>query len=375
VWLLWGAFLVALTLGVVGGAEVALRVRREWVAAGLSSRPQDDDRFVSDRLLGYVNRPGYMYASQGQTGTILHYTNNALGLRGPDGSRTKPPGVRRIVVVGGSTVYGALVDDSDTITVQLEALLRERLGATVEVINGGVPGYVALQELLFSKSELLALEPDVLIDLDGLNDVFYGSLQEWPAQIAADELGIIGDGRFPQMVAMVDSTMFPNGLLEHQLMMFGRDVRRSLSIVTTRHPPLEPRQVNQRAIALHAQSLGLLARYGRQAGLRMIAALQPLVATGHKQLALEEQQAVQREDYWSETGWQEIALAMYPRLAATTREAVEAEGGSFVDMTDVFDHEPLATYAEDAVHYNPLGDRRLAQALASLIEERLQHQE
>ena len=372
-WLTWIAFLVVLGVATLATAEVGLRLRREWSAAHLRLPPQTDDRFVADRLLGYRNRPGYVYQSTSRAGTIEHYTNNALGLRGPDISRAKPPGVRRVVLLGGSTVYGALVDDSETISVQLEALLRDRLGPNIQVINAGVPGYVALQEMLFGRSDLLDLGPDVLIDLDGLNDVFYGSLQEWPSQIASDELRIIAVGGLPEVVSIVDSTMFPNGLLEHQLTMLGRNVRLSGFAAIHQRPPAAPRIVNERVIALHAVSLGLLARWAREAGVSVIAGLQPLLATGHKPLSAEERAAVDYEGYWSEGGWQQIALTMYPRLSTTTQLAVQAEGGEFVDMTGVFDHEPGPTYAEDAVHYTPLGDRRLAEALAPLVVERLRH--
>jgi hypothetical protein len=371
----WVAFLVFLALMVVAGAELGLHARRDWIAAHLGAPPQSDDRFVADRLLRYKNRPSYAYDSENRAGTLLRYTNNALGLRGPEISRAKPPAIRRVVLVGGSTVYGALVDDSDTISVQLEALLRERLGPTVEVVNGGVPGYDALREVVFSKSDLLDLAPDVLIDLDGLNDVFYGSLEEWPAEIAAIEQGVVGDGRFPEMVAMVDSTIFPDGLLKHQLTMLGRNLRPYWYAASHQREPAPPRIVNERVIALHAASLGLLARYGRQAGIPVIAALQPLLATGHKQLTAEEQAAVEHEGYWSQGGWQEIALSMYPRMAATTRPAVETEGGTFLDMSGAFDQEAGATYAEDAVHYTPLGNRRLAEELAPLITKRLGERE
>ena len=62
--------------------------------------------------------------------------------------------------VGGSTVYGALNDDSQTLPIQLEAVLRQQLGRPVEVINAGVPGFYALSEAVFLKRDLLDLSPD-----------------------------------------------------------------------------------------------------------------------------------------------------------------------------------------------------------------------
>jgi lysophospholipase L1-like esterase len=320
---------------------------------------------LSDALLRYRNRPSYAYQSESRLGAKFHYTNNGLGFRGPEIARQKPAGVRRVVVVGGSTVYGALDDDPDTLSVQLQAILRQRLGPDIEVINAGVPGYEALREAVFTRSDLLDLNPDVLVSLDGLNDVFFGTLQEWPAQVAADEQRIIADGRFPEIVDMVDRTMFPRGLIEHQLTMLMRDTRQRL------HPVAAPRVVNERVIALYAESLGLMSEYGQQRGIAVIAGLQPLLAAGHKRLAPAEEEAVNHEGFWSVGGWQEIAGAMYARLAERARPAVEGYGGVFVDLTGVFDAELKATYAEDAAHYNGLGNRRLAEALAPILETSL----
>jgi hypothetical protein len=369
--LLWLAFLAVLEALVVGGAEAGLRARRDWVAAHLTLPPNGDPRFVADRLLRYKNRPSYSYESGLRSGAVLHYTNNSLGLRGPEISQSKPPRGLRVAIVGASTMYGALNDDPDTMSVQLEAMLRARLGANVEVVNAGVPGYDGLREAVFTKSDIVALQPDVIVDVDGLNDVFFGTLQEWPSQIASDEIGILSDGRFPEVVAAIDQTMFPNGLLEHQVTSLGRDVRSYAYRAIRRPEPAAQRVVDDRVVALHAASMGLLVDYGQAHQAAVIAALQPLVATGHKVLTPDEDAAVGHEGYWSEGGWQEIAPEMYRRMLATTRAVVQARGGAFADLTAVFDAEPGSAYGEDAVHYTRLGNERLAAALLPLVEQRL----
>jgi len=364
----WLLFVAVLGVVLFGAAEGGLRLRREWIAAHSGPPPNGDERFIADRLLRYKNRPNHRYGD----GSV-RYTNNALGLRGPEISRSKPDGVRRAVLLGGSTVYGATVDDPDTISAQLQTLLRRDLGLTIEVLNGGVAGYESLREVVFARAEIFDLQPDVVVDLDGLNDVFYGSLEEWPSQIAADEIGIIGDGRFRDIAALIDATVFPHGLLEHQVTMLGRDLRPRLYAVLRQPPHVARRILNDRIVALHAEALGSLASAGAERGVLVIAALQPLVATGHKPLAPEEEQAVMRGGYWDAGGWAEMAVSWYPQLAATTRTAMQQRGGTFVDLTGVFDQELAPTYADDAVHYSPLGDHRLAEALAPLVEERLNH--
>jgi lysophospholipase L1-like esterase len=368
---LWFGFVILLVAGVLGGAEVGLRLRRAWVAAHLPSPPSQDPRFVADRMLRHKNRPSFAYESEAGDGGVLHYTNNALGLRGPEITRAKPSGVRRVVVVGGSTVYGAMDDDPATVSQQLEAILRQEVGPNIQVINAGVPGYVALNEVTFVCADLLDLQPDVVVVVDGLNDVYYGTLEEWPAQIAADQLGILADGRCAEIPAMVDRTAFRYGLLKHHAQMLARDgllaTFRQLHMIA----PPAPRVISESIIDLHARSLGLVAQYGRARGSAVIAALQPLVAVGNKRLSPTEVDAIAREGSWDVGGWAELARVMYAHFAATTRPAVEAEGGTFVDLSGTFDAEPGTTYADDAVHYTALGQQRLAKALAALIEQRL----
>ena len=368
VWLVFIALLIGLVLG---AAEVGLRIRRQIIAAHLPLPPNDDPRLVADRMLRFRNRPSFAFQSGGADGSVLHYTNNSLGLRGPEITVDKPAGTKRVVLVGGSTVYGALDDDSATLSAQLETILRQQLGPNIQVINGGVPGYEALREVAITCADLFALQPDVVVDVDGLNDIYYGTLEEWPAQVAADQIGMLADGRCPEIPAMVDRTMFPHGLLEHQATSIYRDGR--LAFFNQLHvnvaPP--PRVVSERIVDLHAGSMGLLAEYGRQHHAAVIAALQPLVAVGNKQLSPAEAAAVTHEGYWDVGNWAELARIMYARFAATTAPAVQAEGGSFVDLSGAFDAETGTTYAEDAVHYTQLGELRLAQALAPLVEHAL----
>jgi lysophospholipase L1-like esterase len=363
---LWLVFVGVLVGLVLGAAELGLRLRRDIIAAHLPVPPNTDERLVADRLLRFKNRPSYSYGDG-----RARYTNNSLGLRGPEITVEKPAGMMRVVVVGGSTVYGALDDDSETLSVQLEALLRQQLGGDIQVINGGAPGYDSLRELVLTRSQLLDLQPDVVVDLDGLNDIYYGSNEEWPSQIAADELGVIADGRYPEIVRMVDSTMFPHGLLEHQVLSVMRDLRPAWYRILRQPEPVPQRVANDRVVAMHAQAMGLLARYGAERGIPVIAALQPLVATGNKPLTPDEQDAVSHQGYWDVNNWAPTAVHMYPVMASSTRDAVTANGGTFLDLRGVFDAETQTVYASDAVHYNALGNLRLAQALAPLIEQDL----
>jgi hypothetical protein len=171
----------------------------------------------------------------------------------------------------------------------------------------------------------------------------------------------------------IDRTMFPHGLIEHQVTMLARTARMEIfPLLLHRSSPPAPRIANQRVIDLHAAAVGRIAEYARNRGARTVAALQPLLVLGSKHLSPEEEEAVRHEDYWDPEGWPAIARVMYPRMDTSTRAAVEAEGGRYLDLRHAFDAESGATYAEDVAHYTGLGNLRLAEALAPTVIELLQ---
>jgi hypothetical protein len=78
----------------------------------------------------------------------VRYAVNRWGLRGGDWDERPAQGVSRVAVVGDSFVFGSGVEEADTISMQLDARLRERFaGARVEVLNLGVPGNNLLSHL------------------------------------------------------------------------------------------------------------------------------------------------------------------------------------------------------------------------------------
>ena len=84
---------------------------------------------------------------------------NQRGLRGAEIAAQAPQGVRRVVVVGDSSVYGHGVSDSETFASQLQ----DRLGDQFEVINAGVPGYSTEQSMNLLNLRVWDLSPDLLV--------------------------------------------------------------------------------------------------------------------------------------------------------------------------------------------------------------------
>lgn len=81
--------------------------------------------------------------------------------------KVDPSAEVRIVVLGGSTVWGR-----QSIPHHLEKHLERRHPMNFDVINAGMPGWYSVNEAAYLSSVVLPfLEPDYVIVLDGYNDV------------------------------------------------------------------------------------------------------------------------------------------------------------------------------------------------------------
>jgi len=85
-------------------------------------------------------------------------------------------GTVRVFVLGGSTVHGAGGGPHETIPKWLAKELNEIEGYGLEsrrfeVLNGGVSGYYSPMELSFLQNELAHYKPDLVVVMDGYNDL------------------------------------------------------------------------------------------------------------------------------------------------------------------------------------------------------------
>ena len=85
-------------------------------------------------------------------------------------SKEKPDNTYRIITSGGSVVYGQKPQES--IAANLEQILQDSFPNTkIEVLNAGIPAYVIEQEFILIQLLLQYYEPDLIISLDGYNDL------------------------------------------------------------------------------------------------------------------------------------------------------------------------------------------------------------
>ena len=88
---------------------------------------------------------------------------NSHGLRGPEIVVPKPADIYRIVLLGDETILAPETPEAEHCTRLLAGLLQQRTRVRVEVINAGLPGGCPLTEYLLFKQRLLALQPDLVL--------------------------------------------------------------------------------------------------------------------------------------------------------------------------------------------------------------------
>lgn len=167
----------ALLLAVTAVAsELALRISGHISTASIHAISDTD----------FVRVPGMFEPSQSVEETPhpkLHYhaTINSLGYRGPEVERIRPPHVVRILCLGDSGTFGQFVNDDETLSANLERMLRQE-GDFVEVINGGVPGTTIVDQVEILQRSL-SLAPDIVILTFSENDIT--DLEAEPSQFVA----------------------------------------------------------------------------------------------------------------------------------------------------------------------------------------------
>jgi GDSL-like Lipase/Acylhydrolase family len=138
--------------------ETGLRV---WGSS--EAAPSFQGLFTGDPVIGYRLAPNARIRFT-TSDFDTHININSLGVRDDDEIGPKPPGERRIVVLGDSLVLSVQVAHQQTFCELLERRLNARAsGVRYRVINAGVQGYGPVEELLFFRSLAAQLQPDLVL--------------------------------------------------------------------------------------------------------------------------------------------------------------------------------------------------------------------
>jgi lysophospholipase L1-like esterase len=146
--------------------EIGLRTVNPWGMDMFHWLPYHMQGMVDHPQLGYVHPRSTSY-TLGRVSVSL----NSHGLRDVEIPYAKPPGEKRILLLGDSVAFGWGVTQGETVSDRMEPLLSARTGEDWQVINAGVNGYNTEQEEIFLRLEGLSYSPDIVILIYVDNDV------------------------------------------------------------------------------------------------------------------------------------------------------------------------------------------------------------
>lgn len=335
--------------------------------------PAYKPRHVVDFYRFYRVNPDY------RTATVLI---NTAGFRNDEEiTRDKPINVKRIVMMGGSTVWGEHahhpfsgdIDNWETIAGHLERILNARAEARhektkVQVLNAGTVGYLLFQNLIYFNHYIAGFQPDLVIAMDGHNDLDALQLQIEPYRHRNES---------PIARAVNEPTVSD---VIRQVMKFGEDrslfVRKASNKIrelASRHAleggykkrfertPSQPEL--QRWLDDYEATVRRFDASARIAGARALFVVQAEAAgERHKALIPEE---VRIRDYWSY--YTRLHTEARDRLIDRMKQVSDHHGVWFHDISHVFKDEKAQVYL-DYTHLTSRGAEIVAERLADLIE-------
>jgi lysophospholipase L1-like esterase len=99
-----------------------------------------------------------------ELGTYFKVSSNSRSMRYREIPAGRQPKTVRILALGDSTTFGWGVEQDQTYPAQLEQLLQAKHpDMSIEVIDGGVPGYTSFQGLYHFRKYAAAYEPDIVL--------------------------------------------------------------------------------------------------------------------------------------------------------------------------------------------------------------------
>jgi hypothetical protein len=207
----------------LGAGEVFFRVARLQVTDWAYNSRKYGRLIIYDQAGGFTRQiphgGGEVY------GAAVHF--NAFGMRDVEHTLAKPPGTRRILVLGDSIAAGLGEPFEAIFPRRLEALINRERGEAgrVEGVAAAVPGWNTVAERNYLRAEGLRFEPDLVIVLYVTNDneitlpwapqpplppsvrawrwltdhsrlveaATFAYRKHWPARVAPEGLRIVGE--------------------------------------------------------------------------------------------------------------------------------------------------------------------------------------
>jgi lysophospholipase L1-like esterase len=276
-----------------------------------------------------------------RSGTFVISTNS-LGFRGPEMRSQKPTGTKRIAIVGGSAVFGYLVNDGQEAARLLQEGFRSD-GCAVEVINAGVPGYNLFQSLVRYEETVAPLAIDIVILYAGFNDLPY-LMSEVPD----------ADNWQRRPVASYWERLLGRsvgyGLVAYRLGQHGSEFTDGVRLHAT---------VTEAGRAQFRSNLQAMADAVQRSGASLVICAQATAARHGVTGRLRSQLGSSDEEI-------ERTIQTFAWIHETLQKFADEQQAMFIDVSSEI--PPTSQYLGDVIHLTVEGERRLAGVLARRLK-------
>lgn len=152
-------------------AELICRIGFHFYGLDINAFRKDGGRFESSKFMGFKGKSNFSLNHR----TLKDY-HNSRGYKSKELTVKKNETLKRIITLGGSSVYGFGLENIQSWPNILEQKLNLNDSVTkYEVINLGIPGYSTAETIGQMHSIVADLNPDLIILYQGWNDSKYFS--------------------------------------------------------------------------------------------------------------------------------------------------------------------------------------------------------
>lgn len=398
-------FLTVLVLGLLAGMEYYAyrKILSSPLGAPYKDRGLDAVRQSSQKiapLFGYEPTPGFAATRNTKLGNAYEYINNQSFKDFEDVPLEKPADEFRIIVTGGSVIYGrgpvppadAIADFYEvtyrwTIPHIMEKLLntspevREKIGGKkVRVINAGVPGHVIQNNLMRYLAKLRMYQPDVVVSLDGANDMHTvaKTLKDWNYftqgqyyEVVSDILDMSGRGLANYLALWLKRNSYFFAWLSLRRQEGAGIIREDVGIPAHfQDPTPEMLPLRDRNIAQVADVAAIYHRVLETDRVPHVLALQPMFRNSKKKRNPMEAK-IEATGSMMKVGFFD-ARETYDLLVDRIKKRLKEEGYDVVDLTEIFDTVTEWVFT-DWCHLTNGANYILAKALTNEVKQRVFH--
>ncbi len=328
--------------------------------------------------------------------------------RGQTYSLSKPKGVARIILLGGSAVHDTVQDYRDSWPYFLEQMLEKKTGKNIELINMGFYSESSIDELFKLNEFALDLHPDLVIVFDGQNDFYnafhhfdyYKRLYELKNKIIFQEKKHDPFTRFFSAFRKQSSLYKRLNSLKKQITLKLSNAaaeKRKLETGPSPAPPSEPQkevdslagvgagpssvqffenperwqQIAFEGLEIYGENLDKMARLIQKGKAKGLFIFQPDLS--YKAVMLGTVTEAERQQYLRvigvhEKSWSEIQKLTYTEAITRMKSVAEKYGIPFCDFNvRFFDGTDVHDLFDGNVHFSARGRPRIAAEISEII--------